>query len=61
MKVRTARALCWEHGDVPHLIDGREDGIFYFGLCAKCLVDFIPDPAERRRVVQRYEIRGPKP
>ncbi len=61
MKVRTEKAICWEHGYQPHLVDGTEDHIFYFGFCAKCLVDFIPDPTERRRVVQRYEMRGPKP
>lgn len=54
MKARTTKAICWEHGHLPHLIDGTEDGVFNHGLCAKCLLEFLPDPNERREFVRRH-------
>lgn len=54
MKARTTKALCWEHGYRSHLVDGTEDRIWNFGLCSRCLLDFIPNPVERREFVRRH-------
>lgn len=56
MKVKTAKALCWEHGYTHHLVDGREDGIFNFGVCVRCLFESIRDTAERRAFVRQYKV-----
>lgn len=52
LKVAKQKSLCWEHGNVWHLLDGTEDGIFNFGLCAKCMVVFVPNAVQRRRLVR---------
>lgn len=54
MRVRKARALCWQHGHAWHLIDGTEDGVLDLGLCARCMVEAIPDPVKRRRFVRAH-------
>ena len=55
MKTRpSVKALCFEHGSITHLTNGTEDALFDFGQCTRCLVLFLPDPAERRAFVAHH-------
>lgn len=36
------------------LLDGTEEGFLDFGLCARCMVEAIPDPVKRRRFVRAH-------